>query len=137
MRAETSLCPTRLPVDVVVDYMATDNPSETGTDGSEDSRQQGVELGGLDDELATHDYPTTAGALVAEYGDYEIDLPGGSQRLEEVLGALEGDDPEYADAEEVRQAIYNLVGAEAVGREDYSDRGGSTPDEGDDDEASF
>ncbi|WP_353633923.1 hypothetical protein ABSL23_12270 [Halobacterium sp. NMX12-1] len=118
--------------------MATDDASETDGDGSEESRQQGVELGALDDELAAHDYPATADALVAEYGDYEIDLPGGSQRLDEVLGLLEGDDPEYADAEAARQAIYALVGSEAVGRDDYSDRGGSAPEEGDDgDDESF
>ncbi len=58
-------------------------------------------------------------------------MPGGSQRLEAVLGLLEEDDQEFQNAEEARQMIYNLVGTEAVGRENYSDRGGDTPEEGD------
>lgn len=111
-------------------------PDEEPGDGSADeaNRTQGIELGELDEELESHDYPTTAPALVDEYGDYEIELPGGSQDVEEVLGLYEGDDEEFTDAEEVRQAIHNLVGAEAVGRDNYSDRGGSAPDVGTDDE---
>ena len=30
---------------------------------------------------------------------------------------------EFGDAEEIRQAIHNMTGAEAVGRQRYSDRG--------------
>lgn len=118
--------------------MGTDDSQRASADDSEDSRQQGVELGDLDDELSAQEYPTDADALVDEYGDFRIELPGGSQRLEDVLGLVEENGAEYADAEEVRQAIYTLVGSEAVGREEYSDRAGSTPDEGDDgDEESF
>lgn len=118
--------------------MPGDDQRDASTNRTEGSRQQGVELGSLEDELATHDYPTTAAELVDEYGDYEIELPGGSQQLEEVLGLLDQNEAAYDDAEEARQAIYNLVGTEAVGRERYSDRGGSTPNDGDEgDEASF
>lgn len=109
--------------------MAPDEEPDAGS-ADDESRTQGIELGELDEELASHDYPTTATALVDEYGDYVIQLPGGSQRVEEVLGLYEEDDQEFTDAEDVRQAIHNLVGAEAVGREHYSDRGGSTPEEG-------
>jgi hypothetical protein len=118
--------------------MAPDEESGTdSTDGDAD-RSQGIELGDLDGELESHDYPTTAAALVDEYGDLVIDMPGGTQEVEEVLGLYEEDDQEFTDAEEVRRAIHNLVGAEAVGRDHYSDRGGSTPDEGNrDDEESF
>jgi len=115
-----------------------DEPDADSAAGGDDehTRSQGIELGALEDELTAHDYPTTAGELVAEYGDYEIQLPGGEQTVEEVLGLYEdGDtDEEFGDADEVRQAIHNLVGAEAVGRDHYSDRGGSTPEVGDDDE---
>lgn len=95
----------------------------------DENRSQGIELGELDEVLESHDYPTTADELVDEYGDREIELPGGSQRVEEILGLYEEDDQEFTDAEEVRQAIHNLVGVEAVGRDHYSDRGGSTPEE--------
>ena len=116
-----------------------DGPNEGSTTngGDEDgdaNRTQGIELGALDEALEAHDYPTTATALVEEHGEYEIELPGGSQRVEEVLGLYEEDDQEFEDAEQVRTAIHNLVGAEAVGRDHYSDRGGSTPAAGAEDE---
>jgi hypothetical protein len=110
--------------------MASEEEPDADSTDDDESRSQGIELGDLDEKLESHDYPTTATTLVDEYGDHEISLPGGSQRVEEVLGLYEEDDQEFTDAEEVRQAIHNLVGAEAVGRDHYSDRGGSTPDEG-------
>lgn len=112
--------------------MAPDDESrEASTSGDEDNREQGVVLGDLDDELESHDYPASSSELVDEYGDYEIEMSGGSQRLEEVLGLLEEDEQEFQDAEAARQMIYNLVGTQAVGRDRYSDRAGETPEEGD------
>lgn len=110
--------------------MEQDDERKASTDGSDVNRQQGIELAVLDDELEAHEYPATSTELVSKYGDYEILLPGGSQRLAEILGLLDGNSEEFENAEDVRQTIYNLVGAEAVGRENYSDRGGSTPDDG-------
>ena len=111
--------------------MASDDESRAAsTSGDENNREQGVVLGDLDDELESHDYPVSSSELVEEYGDYEIEMEGGSQRLEEVLGLLEADDQEFQDPESARQMIYNLVGTEAVGRDNYSDRGGDTPEEG-------
>ena len=111
-----------------------DDERQSGTAEGDTSRQQGVELGELDDELESHDYPTSSTELVSEYGDHEIELPGGSQTLEEVLGILDQNDERFDEPEEARQAIYNLVGTEAVGRDRYSDRAGETPDEGKDGE---
>jgi len=107
-----------------------DDEREASTAGSDVNREQGVELGELDDELESHDYPTTSTELVSEYGDHVIDMPGGSQTLDEVLGILDQNEEEFNDPEEARQAIYNLVGTEAVGRDRYSDRAGETPMEG-------
>jgi hypothetical protein len=113
---------------------AESDDHETG-----DSREQGVDIGPLADELESHSYPTTTSELVDEYGDYELDLPKGSQTLEEVLGELEGTDEEYETPNEVRQMIYNAVGSEAVGREGYSDRGSDsgTGEVGSGEDASF
>lgn len=86
-----------------------------------EEREMGVEFGPLSDELDEHEYPTTTDELLSEYGEYELDLPGGSQRFEELLGPL--GDQEFQDAEEVRQSVFNMVGTEAVGRDRYSDRG--------------
>jgi hypothetical protein len=119
--------------------------SEDSADSS-DSREQGVELDQLQEELATHDYPTTGDELLAEYGDYEVEFSGGSETLREILGKRrsESDDDEditYESPEEVHQSILNMVGSEAVGREHYSDRGGAQQtapaDETDRDEETF
>lgn len=95
-----------------------------------DSREQGVEFGQLADDLHSHDYPATRREIVDEYGDRELDVADGSQRLEEVLvGRREGDEETYGNAGEVQQAVLNMIGEEAVGRADYSDRGGDSMDE--------
>ncbi|NIB99570.1 hypothetical protein [Halobacterium sp. R2-5] len=108
-----------------------DEPREASTSGDENNREQGVVLGDLDDALESHDYPVSSSELVDEYGDCEIEMSGGSQRLEEVLGLLDEDEQEFQDPESARQMIYSLVGTEGIGRENYSDRGGDTPEEGD------
>ncbi|WP_435159634.1 DUF5789 family protein [Haladaptatus sp. DFWS20] len=99
-------------------------------------REMGVELGELSDELDNHDYPASVDDLVAEYGDYEIEYPNGSERFEEVIGPL---DETYESADDVRQSILNMVDSDAVGRQRYSDRGGteqSSPED-DPDQESF
>lgn len=65
--------------------------------------------------------------LTEEYGDREIDLPNGSETFGEILESL-GDET-YESAEEVRESLLNMVESEAVGREDYSDRGPATDEE--------
>jgi hypothetical protein len=108
-------------------------PDDTsGSDAAGETREQGVDFGRLADELETREYPATREELLAEYGDYELEMAGGSETLRDVLGPQEesGDEERrYESAEAVRQAVYNMVGSEAVGREDYSDRGGSLADE--------
>lgn len=103
--------------------------SETGNE----SREQGVEFGDLREALETHDYPTTQQELIEEYGDETLDLPDGGETLSSVLAEREmaEDDGniEYESADEVYQDILNMVGDRAVGRTDYSDRGGSLQDE--------
>lgn len=98
----------------------------TTDDTDDDSREQGVELGPLADELETHSYPATTAELVAEYGHHEIELSDGTKSFDEVL---DGIDETYEDAEEVRQMLYTMVGSDAVGREGYSDRGGIAEDD--------
>jgi len=112
--------------------MASDDGSESGTPG--DTREQGIEFGQLKEKLDSHDYPATNDELVEAYGDYELELPGGSQTLEEILGKRrsesgEGEEIRYQSAEDVHQSIHNMVGSDAVGREGYSDRGGSITDQ--------
>ena len=108
------------------------NDSSDAETGSE-SREQGVEFGDLQEALENHDYPTTQEQLVEEYGDETLDLADGGETLSSVLAekemAEEQEHIEYESADEVRQAVLNMVGDRAVGRTDYSDRGGSLQDE--------
>jgi hypothetical protein len=89
---------------------------------SDREREQGVELGELSEKLDEHDYPADVDELVAEYGEYDIGYPKGSETFEEVLGPM---NDTFDSAEEVRQSIMTMVDSDAVGRQRYSDRGGA------------
>lgn len=95
-----------------------------GTD--DDSREQGIEFGALAEELEEETYPVSHAELLERYGDRELELASGRTAVEEVLRPEQETD--YEDAESVRQAIFNMVGDQAVGREGYSDRGGRSAD---------
>ena len=97
------------------------------TEGEDDSRELGVEMGALRESLRNHEDPTTSDELVEAYGDEEVELSGGTERLEELLGPL--GDEEYESYEEVETAIMNMVSDEAIGRKNYSDRGPQAPSE--------
>lgn len=88
------------------------------------SREQGIEFGELLDDLDDESYPLSHETVLERYGDCELGLPGKEVTLREVLAPE--DDEQYEDADSVRQAVFNMVGGEAVGREEYSDRGGNT-----------
>jgi len=112
--------------------MSNDND---GGESSSDSREQGVEFGGLMAELEAHDYPATQATLLEEHGDRELDLADGSETLQSVLAEREVPEEQdtitYESPDEVHQAVLNMVGDQAVGRTDYSDRGGSLDDDSD------
>ncbi len=93
---------------------------------SED-RDMGIEFGDLDERLADEDYPLSKDELLEKYGDHELEHASGTTTVEEVVGPLGREEFEGQDA--VHQAVLNMVGDEAEGRVEYSDRGGSTPDE--------
>lgn len=98
-----------------------------------DDRELGVELGDLEDDLESADYPMDSEELMDRFGDRELDLQGGSETLRETLAT--GGEETFESAEEVEQAILNRVSSEAVGRENYSDRGSGT--EGENTDESF
>jgi len=87
---------------------------------TDENRQLGVELGELGDDLESADYPLSEDELLERYGDDEIEMEDETATLEEVIGPLNED--EYRDYGEVEQAIMNMVGDEAIGRKNYSDR---------------
>lgn len=91
----------------------------------DDSREQGIEFGALAEELENETYPLSHDQLLEKYGDRELELANGQTKLHEVLESE--NETEYEDAESVRQAIFTMVGGDAVGRKGYSDRGGNSP----------
>lgn len=101
------------------------------TSGDE-SREQGVEFGPLAEDLEQEEYPMGKLALLERYGDREIVLEDDTEPLESVLGPL--GEREFESARDVKQAVIGMVSDEAIGRKDYTDRGGET-DTGEDDES--
>lgn len=93
------------------------------TNDTDHSREHGIEFGSLAEDLEAASYPLSQETLLDQFGDRELELVGDPVTLREVLSPQ--DDREYADAESVQQAVVSMVGDEAIGRENYSDRGGS------------
>ncbi|GAB7018712.1 DUF5789 family protein [Halostagnicola bangensis] len=94
---------------------------------TDDNRELGVELGDLGDQLEDREYPVSQDDLLEEHGDAELDMGEETTTLEEILEPLNED--EYESAGEVEQAIMNMVGDEAIGRKNYSDRTPPAPGE--------
>lgn len=87
---------------------------------SDKSRERGVELGDLRGKLQDETYPISRDELLEDYGDEKIETSDATTTLEEVIRPL-GED-EFRDYGEVEGAIMNMVGDEAIGRKNYSDR---------------
>jgi hypothetical protein len=100
-----------------------------------DNRDRGIEFGDLTDDLEAESYPLSKAELVDRYGDRELEHSSGAVTLEELL--VEEGDREFENADEIHETILNMVGAEAVGRQRYSDRGAGTAEQDGDDDASF
>lgn len=75
--------------------------------------------------IETHEYPATSTELIEAYGGEIIELTDETETFEQVLGRL--GETTYDDAEDVREALFSVVGADAVGRRYYSDRDPGTP----------
>lgn len=99
-----------------------------GDSESPQRRESGVDFGALEEELESHDYPSTGEELVDQYGTETLGLPNGETTFGDVLQGYRSND-QFESAYEVRQAVFTMVGTDAVGREQYSDRGvGNAPD---------
>ena len=94
---------------------------------SDESRELGVELGDLAENLREHEYPAEREELFEAYGDERVEFGEGSATFEELLEPL--NQTEYDSYGEVEGAIMNMVGDEAIGRKNYSDRTPPAPGE--------
>ena len=94
----------------------------TTMDG-DDSREQGVEFGGFEETMEDEiDYPIDHDELIEQHGDAEFQVSEETTTLEEILSPLEDNDQTYQDAGSLETMIMNMVGDEAIGRKNYSDR---------------
>lgn len=84
------------------------------------NRDMGIEFGDLHDDLEAGEYPLTAEELLERYGERRVEHASGAVTLRELLE--ESSEGGYGSAEEVRQAVLNMVGDGAGGRKAYTDR---------------
>ncbi|MDJ1432919.1 DUF2795 domain-containing protein [Halostagnicola sp. A-GB9-2] len=77
-------------------------------------------LNGTGEMIDAHEYPATTEEMIEAYGERTLELPNGSESVEEVLARL--DSETFESSEEVRFAVYSAVSKKAVGRVGYSDR---------------
>ncbi|WP_306054962.1 DUF5789 family protein [Natronococcus wangiae] len=82
-------------------------------------------LNGTGEVIDDHEYPATTEELIADYGDRTLELPNGTETVEEVLARLESET--FENPEEARFAVYSAVSDKAVGRVGYSDRDPTPP----------
>ncbi|WP_128477068.1 DUF5789 family protein [Halorussus pelagicus] len=80
--------------------------------------QQATEL------LRDHEYPATTDQLTDSYGDFELDLPNGSETLGDVFGRVESET--FGTPGEAEETLYSAVSGKAIGRKGYSDRDPTT-----------
>lgn len=80
----------------------------------------GLDFDGLKDDLDDETYPLSNPELLEAYGDREIEHSNGTVSLREVLESL--DDETYDSSDEIQQTVLNMVGEQAIGRKEYSDR---------------
>lgn len=103
----------------------------------DERREQGVEFGPLADDLEDAEYPMEKAELLDTYGDRTIALQDGEETLRSILGPLGA--MTFDSADQVRQEVIGMVGDQAIGRKNYTDRGGVTTEDdsrnGDSDDA--
>ena len=87
---------------------------------SDHNRELGVELGEVAEDLRDHEYPAEREELLEAYGGERIEFGEGEATLAELLEPL--NQMEYDSYSEVEGAIMNMVGDDAIGRKNYSDR---------------
>lgn len=86
-----------------------------------DDRHQGVEFGELQTDLADAEYPIAHAELLDRFGEREIVHVGGSASLRSLLAPMQGGET-YDSAGEVIDTVLTMIGDEAEGRKDYTDR---------------
>lgn len=85
-----------------------------------DHRRSGVTFGDLQTDLEAEDYPLSAEELLERYGEREVTHANGTATLREVIEP--SGEETHDSADDVIQAVLNMIGEDAEGRVDYTDR---------------
>ncbi|MFB6166128.1 MAG: hypothetical protein ABEJ31_13285 [Haloarculaceae archaeon] len=91
-------------------------------------REEGVNFTDLDPVLEDLSYPISTAEFVAQHGGHTIERTNADPITVEDVFEGTGEDT-YEDPEELRQAILTFMPADSVGRDHYSDRGDSAPED--------
>lgn len=91
------------------------------------TREIGIDFGSLAQQLEEHEYPATSDELVEVYGESVLIFQNGEQTLREVFEATATET--FNSPGDARQAIFNGVNEQAIGRKGYSDRDPPAPGE--------
>lgn len=94
----------------------------------ETERDEGVDFAALEPALEEVEYPITADELVERYGDVELGRTNAEPITLEELFDFMGDDT-FESEDGIRQMVMAQMPRDSVGRSNYSDRGGSHPEE--------
>lgn len=85
--------------------------------------------------LDAQQYPANTEQLISAHGDYVIDLPNGTETLEEVFTRAGSET--YESPQQAREAMYGALSSKAIGRRQYSDRDPTTMGTAGPDQVSF
>lgn len=91
-----------------------------------DDHVQGVDVDDVQAVLDEISFPITVAELIDRHGDREIERTNAEPISIRALFDGIGDDT-YESSDEFQQMVLNLMPRDSVGREEYSDRGGSHP----------
>ncbi|TKX79972.1 hypothetical protein [Halorubrum sp. SD626R] len=82
-------------------------------DDEDHGRTAGVTFGPLKRALREHRYPVSVGELVEQYGGFELEAGGESERLETALERC--DRTRFREPRQVRDAVLDALGEETGG----------------------
>ena len=92
----------------------------------DETRVHGVEFGDLADDLEAASYPLEKETVVDRFGDRDLEFTDEEATVRETLAPM--GETTFDSAQEVERSLLSMVDDDAVGREEYSDRGsGTTP----------
>ncbi|MFO8116520.1 MAG: hypothetical protein R6U01_14385 [Halorubrum sp.] len=98
-----------------------------GDENGEHGRAAGVTFGPLKRALREHSYPVSVGELIEQYGGFELEVGGGSERLETALERCER--TRFHEPQEVRDAVLRALG-EGPGSEGVTAEGSGAEGDG-------